>query len=125
MEAASPHPDARHVASPSLWWDGLERDAVAPPLETDTTADIAIIGGGYTGLWTAYFLKQIQPDLDIALVEAKHIGHGASGRNGGWLMGALEGCDTFTDDSGTLPIEARQHSGWADCDRHRRLFRGR
>ena len=108
MEAANPHSDAQHVASPSLWWDGLERAAVAPPLETDTTADIAIMGGGYTGLWTAYFLKQIQPDLDIALVEAKHIGHGASGRNGGWLMGALEGCDAFTDDSGTLPIEARQ-----------------
>ena len=108
MEAANPHSDAQHVASPSLWWDGLERAAVAPPLETDTTADIAIIGGGYTGLWTAYFLKQIQPDLDIALVEAKHIGHGASGRNGGWLMGALEGCDAFTDSSGTLPIEARQ-----------------
>ena len=78
MEAANPQPDAQQVASPSLWWDGLERDAVAAPLETDTTADIAIIGGGYTGLWTAYFLKQIQPDLDIALVEAKHIGHGAS-----------------------------------------------
>ena len=108
METANPHSDAQYVASPSLWWDGLERAAVARPLETDTTADIAIIGGGYTGLWTAYFLKQIQPDLDIALVEAKHIGHGASGRNGGWLMGALEGCDTFTDDSGMLPLEARQ-----------------
>ena len=108
MEAANPHPDAQHVASPSLWWDGLERAEVAPPLETDTTADIAIVGGGYTGLWTAYFLKQIQPDLDIALVEAKYIGHGASGRNGGWLMGALEGCHAFVDDSGTLPPAARQ-----------------
>ena len=107
MEAATPHPDARQAASPSLWWDGLERDAAEPPLETDTTADIAIVGGGYAGLWTAYFLKQIQPDLDVVLVEAKHIGHGASGRNGGWLMGALEGYDAFTDDSGTLPTAAR------------------
>ena len=107
-EAATPHPDARRAASPSLWWDGLEHDAAEPPLETDTTANIAIVGGGYTGLWTAYFLKQIQPDLDVVLVEAKHIGHGASGRNGGWLMGALEGCDAFTDDSGTLPAAARQ-----------------
>ena len=108
MEAATPHPDAQQAASPSLWWDGLERDAAEPPLETDTTADIAIVGGGYTGLWTAYFLKQIQPDLDVVLVEAKHIGHGASGRNGGWLMGALEGYDAFTGDSGTLPTAARQ-----------------
>ena len=108
METATTHPDAQQAASPSLWWDGLERDAAEPPLETDTTADIAIVGGGYTGLWTAYFLKQIQTDLDVVLVEAKHIGHGASGRNGGWLMGALEGYDAFTDDSGTLPTPARQ-----------------
>ena len=44
---------------------------------------MAIVGGGYTGLWTAYFLKRIQPNFDVVLVEAKHIGHGASGRNGG------------------------------------------
>ena len=108
METPTPHPDAQQAASPSLWWDGLERDAAEPPLETDATADIAIVGGGYTGLWTAYFLKQIQPDLDVVLVEAKHIGHGASGRNGGWLMGTLEGCDAFVDDSGKLPLQARQ-----------------
>ena len=91
-----------------MWWDGLERDAAEPPLETDTTASMAIVGGGYTGLWTAYFLKRIQPNVDVVLVEAKHIGHGASGRNGGWLMGALEGCNAFVDDSGTLPATARQ-----------------
>ena len=108
MKAAHPHPDAQQATSPSLWWDGLDRDAVEPPLETDTIADIAIVGGGYTGLWTAYFLKQIQPDVDVVLVEAKQIGHGASGRNGGWLMGALEGCHAFVDDSGTLPVIARQ-----------------
>ena len=107
-EAAASHPRTQQAASPSLWWDGLERDSAAPPLETDTTAAIAIIGGGYTGLWTAYFLKQIQPNVDVVLVEAKHIGHGASGRNGGWLMGALEGCHAFVDDSGTLPDAARQ-----------------
>ena len=79
------------VASPSLWWDGLVRGHAHPPLETDATAQYAIVGGGYTGLWTAYFLKLIQPDADSVLVEAQRIGHGASGRNGGWLMGALEG----------------------------------
>ena len=108
METVPPHPDAEQAASPALWWDGPERDGVEPPLETDTNADIAIVGGGYTGLWTAYFLKRIRPDVDVVLVEAKQIGHGASGRNGGWLMGALEGSDAFTDDSGTLPVLARQ-----------------
>ena len=96
------------VASPSLWWDGLVRGDAHPPLETDATAQYAIVGGGYTGLWTAYFLKHIQPHADIVLVEAQRIGHGASGRNGGWLMGALEGCAAFVDDTGVLPIAARQ-----------------
>ena len=44
----------------------------------------------------------------MALVEAKHIGYGASGRNGGWLMGALEGSNSFLDNSGTLPATAPQ-----------------
>ena len=131
MVGAAIQPDAQQAASPSLWWDGLKRDAAEPPLETDTTADIAIVGGGYTGLWTAYFLKQLQPDVEVVLVEAKHIEHGASGRNGGWLMGALEGCDAFTGDSGALPAAARQqltqlvsHAGEIlakeniDCDFH-------
>ena len=61
MEAAIPHRDAQQGANPALWWDGLEHDAAEPPLETDTIADIAIVGGGYAGLWTPYFLKQIQP----------------------------------------------------------------
>ena len=66
------------------------------------------MGGGCTLLWIAYFLKQIQADLDVVLIEAMYIGHGASGSNGAWLMGALEGCDAFTDDSGTLPANTRQ-----------------
>ena len=47
MEAAIPHRDTQREASPALWWDDLERDAAEPPLETDTTADIAIVGGVY------------------------------------------------------------------------------
>ena len=127
MAAAASQPDAQQAPSPSLWWDGLERNSTSPPLETDTSADIAIVGGGYTGLWTAYFLKQVQPELDVVLVEAKHTGHGASGRNGGWLMGALEGCDAFTDDSGTLPSAAREQltrlvaRGRGPCQRKYRL----
>ncbi len=46
--------------------------------------DVAIVGGGYSGLWTAYYLKTIEPSLKIAVFDAKFAGFGASGRNGGW-----------------------------------------
>ena len=131
MQARSCSSDTEQTGSPSLWWDGLAQSAPEPPLEADTTANFAIVGGGYTGLWTAYFLKQIQPDADIVLIEAQQIGHGASGRNGGWLMGALEGCAAFVDGTGALPSEARRqltqlvsHAGTIladegiDCDFH-------
>lgn len=55
-----------------------------PPLLADETVDVAIMGGGFTGLWTAYFLLQHRPDMSIAIVERNFCGFGASGRNGGW-----------------------------------------
>lgn len=60
------------------------------PLDGDITVDVAIIGGGYTGLWSALYLKRIDPALRIAVIEARFCGYGASGRNGGWLSGAFE-----------------------------------
>lgn len=70
----------------SLWHDTLPEGlpTIRPPLEGSTTADVAIVGGGYTGLWAAYYLKRLQPDLDVVLLEAEVCGFGASGRNGGW-----------------------------------------
>src|SRR5512135_1474773 len=56
------------------------------PLRGDTTVDVAIIGGGYTGLATAYFLKQAEPALRVAVLEGEVVGYGASGRNGGFAM---------------------------------------
>jgi glycine/D-amino acid oxidase-like deaminating enzyme len=58
-----------------------------PALTADTSADVAIIGAGYTGLWTAYYLKQAQPDLDVLIIDKNFAGFGASGRNGGWCSG--------------------------------------
>ncbi len=57
-----------------------------PPLAGDLTVDVAVLGGGYTGLATAYFLKQAEPSLRVALLESEVIGFGASGRNGGFSM---------------------------------------
>jgi glycine/D-amino acid oxidase-like deaminating enzyme len=58
-----------------------------PPLTGDTRADVVIIGGGYTGLWTAYFLKERNPAVDVVVLEADICGGGPSGRNGGFLTG--------------------------------------
>jgi len=67
-------------------------------LETDLDVDVAIIGAGYTGLWTAHYLKRLQPDLRIAILEAETAGFGASGRNGGWCLGGIAGIGAWFDD---------------------------
>ena len=62
-----------------------------PPLPESTEADVCIVGAGLTGLWTAYYLRRADPTLRIVVLEAAHVGFGASGRNGGWLSGELAG----------------------------------
>ncbi len=56
------------------------------PLQGEITVDVAIVGGGYTGLATAYFLRQAEPTLRVAVLEGEVVGYGASGRNGGFAM---------------------------------------
>jgi len=80
--------------APSLpaWWldEALAAEGDAPdasPLEGDVEADVAIVGGGYTGLWTALALREREPGLRIAVLEAEVCGWGPSGRNGGFLHG--------------------------------------
>ncbi|WJY01021.1 FAD-dependent oxidoreductase [Curtobacterium sp. 458] len=73
----------------SFWLDALVtsgRDDLTPrpPLDGDTTADVCIIGAGLTGLWTAWYLHQADPRLQVVVVEREIAGFGASGRNGGW-----------------------------------------
>ena len=68
-----------------LWWEGARTSAdAASALTGDSAADVVIVGGGYTGLWSAYYLLRDQPSLDVLVLEAEHVGFGASGRNGGW-----------------------------------------
>ncbi|MDO8187080.1 FAD-dependent oxidoreductase [Conexibacter sp. JD483] len=69
----------------SFWYASTALPARRDPLDGDMTADVCIVGGGFTGLWTAYHLKRAQPDLDVLVVEREFCGFGASGRNGGWL----------------------------------------
>ena len=70
--------------TPSFWLASLGRIVPRPALPGDVAADVAVLGGGYTGLWTAYYLARADPTLRIVVLEAEYCGFGASGRNGGW-----------------------------------------
>jgi len=75
-----------------LWWDGLdELTTPGPALDGDLDCDVALVGGGFSALWTAYYLIRQDPSLRIAILEKHHCGFGASGRNGGWAVGELAG----------------------------------
>nr|WP_205864227.1 FAD-dependent oxidoreductase [Planosporangium mesophilum] len=63
---------------------GVDNVARRPALPGDRDVDVAIVGAGFTGLWTAYYLATTAPGLRIAVLEAEYAGFGASGRNGGW-----------------------------------------
>ena len=73
---------------PSLWLDQVVDDGddltPRPPLDGDTEADVVVVGAGLTGLWTAYYLTEADPELRVVVVEREFAGFGASGRNGGW-----------------------------------------
>lgn len=79
----------------SFWYAQDGAPAPREPLPGDTSADVCIVGGGYTGLWTAYYLKKAVPFLDITVLEARFCGYGASGRNGGWLYNGIAGRDRY------------------------------
>ena len=79
----------------SFWFDSLSEIESEIPASIPAEVDVAIIGAGFTGLWTAYYLCQHQPDLSIAVFEANTVGFGASGRNGGWCMGWAYGISDF------------------------------
>jgi glycine/D-amino acid oxidase-like deaminating enzyme len=113
------------------WWlrEALaaERPSrLAPSLFGDETADVAIVGGGYTGMWTAYFLGEMVPDARIVLLEADICGGGPSGRNGGFLHGWWESlpylAQRYGAEEGLRIAEASDEvvagiGAW--CERHR------
>jgi glycine/D-amino acid oxidase-like deaminating enzyme len=86
----------------------------APELETERTADVVIVGGGYTGLWTAWHVKQMQPEAKVVLLEEEGCGEGPSGRNGGFVNGLWFSLPTlrehFGDRDAIAIARAAQHS---------------
>lgn len=78
----------------SLWWDTLPDPLEARAgLPGDTDVDVAVVGAGFTGLWTARSLAEADPSLRIAVLEAEVAGFGASGRNGGWCSALFAASD--------------------------------
>ena len=76
----------------SYWWRARGGfPPRRPSLPGPEEADVCVVGAGYTGLWTAYYLKQASPELRVVVLEAAFAGFGASGRNGGWLTAELPG----------------------------------
>ncbi len=75
----------------SFWWRSIGLPTPGPALPGDRDADVCIVGGGFTGLWAAYYLKLADPSLRVVLLEARFCGYGASGRNGGWLTASMAG----------------------------------
>lgn len=74
----------------SYWMSSVDDELVPrPALEGDLDVDVAIVGAGYTGLWTAYYLVTADPSMRVAVLEAQTAGFGASGRNGGWCSALL------------------------------------
>ncbi|MEU5163780.1 FAD-dependent oxidoreductase [Streptomyces sp. NPDC020875] len=94
----------------SFWHARNGLAAPREPLPGDSTADVCIVGGGYTGLWTAYYLKKAVPFLNITVLEAAFCGYGASGRNGGWLYNGIAGRDRFARRHGHEPAVRLQRA---------------
>jgi glycine/D-amino acid oxidase-like deaminating enzyme len=91
-----------------LWWSTLGRPVTPrPPLQRHLDVDVAIVGGGFTGLWTARELKRRDPQLRIAILEKSVCGYGASGRNGGWASGLFPLSDQAV--VGRFGVEAFTH----------------
>lgn len=72
-----------------LWWEPYAARPAAAAAASGAVvperADVVIVGGGFTGLWSAYYLLRERPGLAMLVLEAEHVGYGASGRNGGWV----------------------------------------
>ncbi|HXE44530.1 MAG TPA: FAD-binding oxidoreductase [Conexibacter sp.] len=97
----------------SFWQASLPSVTPRPRLDGDRDADVCIVGGGFTGLWTAYRLKRARPQLEVVVLERDYAGFGASGRNGGSLLPAFGAHGAAVDPA----IERALRESVADIER--------
>ena len=99
----------------SFWLDSIEESLdPLPTLEQELRCDVVIVGAGFGGLWTAYFLKQNAPDLDLVILEKEIAGFGASGRNGGACSAWWDPIYAWLKDPQTREAAVRLHQGLID-----------
>ncbi len=79
------------VHAVSHWWNQIGEPEPSDILQGSLTCDVAIVGAGFSPMWTAYCFKKLDPSLDIRIIEARFAGFGASGRNGGSLTNTITG----------------------------------
>jgi glycine/D-amino acid oxidase-like deaminating enzyme len=131
MSAFWPEPTAHDRAAYAdatvrpYWLDRLPARRSEPPVSGTVDADLCIVGGGFTGLWAALHAKADDPAREVVVLEADTIGFGASGRNGGFLLGSLthgvaNGLTRFGDEIDALERLGRENLAGlrADLERH-------
>src|SRR3954451_20247191 len=101
----------------SFWYREPGLPEPRDPLPGSREYDVCVVGGGFTGLWTAYYLKTARPSLRVAVLEREFTGFGASGRNGGWLTAELAGSPArYARAHGREAVIAQQRAMFAAVD---------
>jgi glycine/D-amino acid oxidase-like deaminating enzyme len=110
--------DEARIRERSLWWDTMPGPIVPrAPLPGDVDCDVAIVGAGMTGLWTAYCLLDADPSLRVVVLERDVAGFGASGRNGGWVSAGIAAShDVWAKAKGDDAVRRAERATWEAVD---------
>jgi glycine/D-amino acid oxidase-like deaminating enzyme len=108
------HPSLVDASTTPYWLDQEDRPDPRPPYDVNGTADLCVVGGGFSGLWTAILAKERDPARDVVLLEGNRIGWAASGRNGGFCAASLthgraNGAERWPDEINTLDRLGREN----------------
>jgi glycine/D-amino acid oxidase-like deaminating enzyme len=105
----------RHTAY-GWWLDEAGVPGARPALDGEVDADVVIVGGGYTGMWTAWFVSDLEPDARVALLEADRCGMGPSGRNGGFVNSMWPSLTSLRDRFGAAAALAIARGSASEVD---------